>query len=1249
MMKVNIQTFKIRANRELVLSRLNQQKSRTIKNKKGKKVVYVAVKHKNDTLKNQKIRVGKPGKGLLHYAPHALAQFAKDTERVKGYTVLRFHSKKTADIFVRDYKQNVEDSNARFIEKGLFKPGEKENHIFKLNAAKTKHIKKYNTTQLDFTVDIRNDMNPDDFEVLIEKIYDDVRSKYVLDPKDKLRFVYYGLDGLAVGGTKLTYINDFEPHDVKMKVGNESGNGFSCGVSYEDVIIQINSIGVTIVKNTLVAGSAPSIKDKFVSNKRSILQIKNEDDLCLGRCLVCAIAKRDEHPKCAQIRKGRKIQTTLTHELYDKAGIERETATLDTIVAFEQHLDCSITVIDSDNFNSVIYPDPSDEDYEPKEFNVYVYKRKNHYDLINTNKVAGFFGKRLFCSNCKKTYTHKSKHKCSFKCPICCSHDCDCIGIDYKDHGSLGGTWHGCDNCDRNFPSEKCFANHQIKNDCNESTCDRIWKCPHRECRRNFDRKRFPKEEHTHGEFWCNNCAKKVQKDHKCYMMPTPIKEPSEKYIYFDFEATQNTGKHVVNLSVSQYHDNPEPIIHHNLDEFCQWLFRKEHTNYTVIAHNAKGYDNQFIMKYIYNQTSYKPFVVYAGSKIMTMSIKTKGMNIRFIDSLNFLTMPLAAFPGTFGIEELKKGYYPHTFNTETNKDYVGPMPPRNDFAPYNMKHDDCKKFKAWYKDKVDSNYVWDNAKELLEYCISDVDILRRCMIQFRQLYLDIAKIDPLQYTTIASVCMAIFKGHFLVKNYNTDYWAVRNGGDKAELEEFKIRIRNQVFEEGKIGMFNFEDEQFIRKSFFGGRTNATCLLYQFKDGEVGHYRDITSLYPTVNYYDTYGLGHLVTEKFNFGDYNKMLDKYGWVDCEVWCPNDLYLPVLPHKNENTKKLTFDLNDKRGVWSTMELKKAVEQGYNIRKVHQFKYYERTSNTLFRDYVETFLKIKQESSGKPDWVKNDADLHKYVEGYEKHQGIRMDITKIKKNKGLRALAKLCLNNLWGRFGMRANMPTTEITSDVAKFNNIIFNEKYTNQHFFFIDDERVELKYKMQEDCVKMNPSSNIGIAAFTTSHARLRLYQGMEKVGDQILYNDTDSLIYKYDKTNPNHQEIQCGDYLGDWTDELEGPSMIGTFVSGGPKNKSYETDDGIIHTSIKGFNLNYSNMMTLNHFSMIDLVLNRGLRTEDNHKTVGVFNIKRLKDKSLKSEIITKRYNFGYDKRHICDPDDNGNIFTLPHGHRDIK
>lgn len=136
--------------------------------------------------------------------------------------------------------------------------------------------------------------------------------------------------------------------------------------------------------------------------------------------------------------------------------------------------------------------------------------------------------------------------------------------------------------------------------------------------------------------------------------------------------------------------------------------------------------------------------------------------NIRIIDSLNFVASKLSDFPKTFGLKELKKGYFPHYFNKKCNQNYVGRIPSKKHYGYNQMSGKDRKTFLEWYNERVSENYVFDFKKELKEYCRSDVDILRRSMLKFREDFLKLENIDPLQYVTIASVCMAIFKSNYM-------------------------------------------------------------------------------------------------------------------------------------------------------------------------------------------------------------------------------------------------------------------------------------------------------------------------------------------------------------------------------------------------------------------------------------------------------------------------------------------------------
>ena len=139
------------------------------------------------------------------------------------------------------------------------------------------------------------------------------------------------------------------------------------------------------------------------------------------------------------------------------------------------------------------------------------------------------------------------------------------------------------------------------------------------------------------------------------------------------------------------------------------------------------------------------------------MFMEIPKLSIRFIDSLNFLRMPLKSFPKTFGMSELKKGYFPHYFNKECNKNCVGTMPSKRNYGYNQMKPDERVKFLKWYDDRVSENYIFDFNKDILEYCRSDVDILRRGIMKLIEDFIQLENIDPLCYITITSVCMTIY------------------------------------------------------------------------------------------------------------------------------------------------------------------------------------------------------------------------------------------------------------------------------------------------------------------------------------------------------------------------------------------------------------------------------------------------------------------------------------------------------------
>ena len=69
-------------------------------------------------------------------------------------------------------------------------------------------------------------------------------------------------------------------------------------------------------------------------------------------------------------------------------------------------------------------------------------------------------------------------------------------------------------------------------------------------------------------------------------------------------------------------------------------------------------------------------------------------------------------------------------------------------------------------------------------------------------------------------------------------------------------------------------------------------------------------------------------------------------------------------------------------------------------------------LFTKYINAFLKKKLEASGYPDYVETEEDKENYIQTCYEREGVTLDKANIKKNPGLRSLAKLCLNSFWGK---------------------------------------------------------------------------------------------------------------------------------------------------------------------------------------------------------------------------------------------
>ena len=124
----------------------------------------------------------------------------------------------------------------------------------------------------------------------------------------------------------------------------------------------------------------------------------------------------------------------------------------------------------------------------------------------------------------------------------------------------------------------------------------------------------------------------------------------------------------------------------------------------------------------------------------------------------------------------------------------------------------------------------------------------------------------------------------------------------------------------------------------------------------------------------------------------------------------------------------------GTWCTNELNLAIEKGYEIKKIFEVWDFKERSADLFKGYVRKFMKIKMESS---KLETGEGCTYKSVDEYKSivKSKLGIDLGKIEFNAGKRAIAKMCLNSLWGKFGQRNNMKKTVYVTESAEFYSMI----------------------------------------------------------------------------------------------------------------------------------------------------------------------------------------------------------------------
>ena len=334
------------------------------------------------------------------------------------------------------------------------------------------------------------------------------------------------------------------------------------------------------------------------------------------------------------------------------------------------------------------------------------------------------------------------------------------------------------------------------------------------------------------------------------------------------------------------------------------------------------------------------------------------------------------------------------------------------------------------------------------------------------------------------------------------------------------------------------ENYQDIKNAYFGGRVEV------FKGYVENVYiYDVVSLYPSCMLKDL-PIGNISRST------DSNIDNYfGFCYASVNVPKGIRAPILPFRSDNGN-LFYPTGNWSG-WYTSEILKKARDSQNVTIEVHHGYKMDKSNELFSKFVEKYsqIKINAENEG---------------------------------NNAKRTTAKLVLNSLYGRFGLKYEPHTIEFvdssTADQISINHEVYDRLYIDNNIEFIKyttlpseilkelnrEEYNKLKYKTDLDGEHVVRA--LTISAMITSYASIMMNPFLNMADNPCYYTDTDSLFTKYPL-----EDKYVGKELGKFS--FKGIAKRAYFIS--PKTYCLIMEDDTVIIKCKGLD---NKLLNENHF-----------------------------------------------------------------------
>ena len=534
---------------------------------------------------------------------------------------------------------------------------------------------------------------------------------------------------------------------------------------------------------------------------------------------------------------------------------------------------------------------------------------------------------------------------------------------------------------------------------------------------------------------------------------------------------------------------------------------------------------------------------------------------------------------------------------------------------------------------KINNSNTWSFQEEIRKYCEDDVEILRQICLKYHETNFERFGISPWFSITAPGFCHKVIKREISSDEYlRLPPDTVANDlARRARLNELSMNEHWTVLQD--------EEYWFARLALRGGRTDVRKLQYSLSQEEIDQrdkiiYYDVTSMYPAVQVmfdypvgvpqvyvYDTdyypcrihrgpesgnvlklncgcpYGLRVLrknkmmfIHEEYDDPTAEEILaddDFFGFVCVSYTPPTNLFHPVLLTTDDKNGKCVATLEAKVGyVCTTVELKKALQKGYVLDRVHRFDKYKKRPG-LWNDFIKRLyvdkLSYSQTEPCSREYMEETARI--YEERFGMGDMIRESYPRWEDNPVKRQVAKIMLNSGWGKHCQRPNMSRTEIIADDDFQASANFVAEF--------EDERFSLKsiYPMTSKIAyEKSPLNNtyhnfhnsyIPAGVFVPAYGRLMLYEQLDRLGKNVLYHDTDSIIALQ---RSHGYQVPTSDIWGDWAEEKDSKIGIVSFTAIAPKSYGYRLSNGKTVTKFKGVCLKYAHSDILNLDKMNDMI-----------------------------------------------------------------